>query len=46
MSALKQNKGNFEAKSYIPPIDIRELKWWKDIILQIYRQLKSIPEVD
>ena len=46
ISALRQNQGNFEAKCYLSPIAIAELNWWKDNILQVYRVLKSIPEVD
>ena len=46
ISALKQNQGNFEAKCYLSPTAIVELKWWKDNILQVYRVFKSIPEVD
>ena len=38
--ALKQNKGNFEAKCYLSFTAIAELKWWEDNILQVYRQLK------
>ena len=46
ISALKQNEGNFEAKCYLSPAAIAELKWWRDNMLQIYRVLKSTPEVD
>ena len=38
--ALKQNKGNFEAKCYLSSTAIAELKWCEDNILQVYRQLK------
>ena len=46
ISALKQNQGNFEAKCYLSPTAIVESNWWKDNILEAYRGLKSIPEVD
>ena len=46
ISALKQNQGNFEAKCYLSPTAIAELKWWKDNILQVYRVFKSTPEFD
>ena len=46
ISALKQNKGNFQAKCYLCPTATAELKWWKKNILQVYRELKSIPEID
>ena len=44
--ALKQNKGNLEAKCYLSPTAIAEPKLWKDSILEVYRVWKSIPEVD
>ena len=46
ISALKQNKGNFEAKCYLSSTAIAEPKWWNDNMLQVYEVLKSIPEVD
>ena len=46
ISALQQNKGNFEGKCYLPPTAIAELKLWKENILQVYRELKSLPDVD
>ena len=46
ISVSKHNEGNFEAKCYLSPTAIAEMNWWKDNILQVYRVLKSIPEVD
>ena len=46
ISALKQNKTYFQAKSYLSPTAITELKWQNDNILRFYRQFKSIPEVN
>ena len=31
ISALKQNRRDFEAKYYLSPIAIAELNWWKTI---------------
>ena len=45
-SALQQTQGNFEAKCYLSPTAIAKLNWRKDNILEIYRMLKSVPEVD
>ena len=46
MSALKQNKGSFDDKCYLPSTAIAELKLRKENILQVYRELKSLPDVD
>ena len=46
ISALKQNRGSFEAKCYLSPTTIADLNWWKDNMLEVYRVLKSIPEVN
>lgn len=46
ISALQQNKGNFDDKCYLHSTAIAELKLRKENILQVYRELKSLPDVD